>query len=87
MKHFTIFSMSLAVLAACSTGETINERSKRLLVSEAQQVCSSYGYRKGTARYNECVGNQKHNIKTERELRKQRNKRNSDEWDTIFSRK
>jgi len=87
MRSLVVCFVSSILLSACGGGETINERSARLLSEQAQQTCASFGYKRGSPRYNECVANQKHNIKTERELRKQRNKRNADEWDAIFSKK
>ena len=76
--------ISLAVstlLIACSGGESIRDKYLRETAEKAQKKCSDFGYRRGSADYNQCVDTQINQIKSEKKLRRIRTEqRNAKIW-------
>ena len=76
--------ISLAVstlLIACSGGESIRDKYLRERAEKAQQKCSDFGYRRGSADYNQCVDTQINQMESEKKLRRIRTEqRNAKIW-------
>ena len=70
MKYFSasilLLVSSTLVLSGCNFGE----REERQTTESATETCKSYGFKAGTANYNQCIGNEKHNIRNVNKLRK-----------------
>ena len=52
---------STILLLGCNGGESMRDRNERVLTETAVTTCKSYGFKVGTANYNQCVGNETRN--------------------------
>ena len=69
--------MASTLLTACGGGESIRDKYLRKTAEAAQQKCSNFGYRRGSADYNQCVDTQINQIKNNHKMsRLETSKRN-----------